>query len=530
MYKVLVVDDEDIVRKGLKKIISNMNLKISKIDEARDGKEALDIFHSNRPNIIITDIKMPNIDGLELVEIIRKFDKNIKFIILSGYGEFSYAQKAIQYGVTDYLLKPFKNEKLNDILSGIISHLDEERQQTVNKNIYIKTLSLLQEKIIKEVLNNEYKKVDISKVFSSSKIAFLKKGFLVFTFHISNGVADSDTSKNTIMQKLHFYLEDMDLSIYSFSSKYGHIMCLLNLEKATAGELMGKIRNNPGRINSDGFDKKIFIGSSQWMEDVEALPVLAAQSLKALDYRLFMWDSPLLCHSDSFQTAAQLRVPAVYYDKISTNLADNDLTDLNKSVDEMFSFILKNQNLTPDFIINTLKNLVLYVSKFFGDSFNNFHMCKDSIDDIDYLYQTSDSIMELRNKMKEMLCRIIKTDRKLYKETGDNSTIGYAIRYMEKNFNKDISLDMVANQVSMNSNYFSSLFRKKTGYSFVKYLQKLRIEKAKKLLSNPMKRNYEIAAETGFENDKYFCKVFKELTGLTPLEYREQLPRRTDMQ
>ncbi len=79
--------------------------------------------------------------------------------------------------------------------------------------------------------------------------------------------------------------------------------------------------------------------------------------------------------------------------------------------------------------------------------------------------------------MEEMLCRIIKTDRKLYKETGDNSTIGYAIRYMEKNFSKDISLDMAANQVSMNSNYFSSLFRKKTGYSFVKYLQKLKIEK-----------------------------------------------------
>jgi len=493
MYKVLVAEDDDNIRKGLVKIISKMDLPVDSIYEAMDGQEAVDIVNEFNPDIVITDIKMPLLDGLQFIEIIKSSHPHIKFVILSGYDDFSYAQRAITYNVMDYLLKPIKKDVLYKTLSRIIEKLQEEDAISRENAIKDKKIKAYQSIVLKEVLEGRYHRDSISSVIAGSDISFGKKGFMVIALY---GPESTDAGI------------DMANVCCSYATKYNHRIYLLNVNEdeleAAVNSLNDFIATRNGRI---------YAGLSSWSPDADSLPSLAEQAEKALDFRLLDNARNVFIYSKPGVPETYMSSIEVYCDKIMNAVNSGNVQELLNSADVFFDFVLKGKFATPELLKNSLNYLIMYylLPSMKDMPKNNF--------DCEAIYQASESLTEFKTQIKRFLLSLMQKSDEQDISTGSYK-VAAAIRYIKSKYNTDLSLEEVAEHVNANTSYFSHIFKKETGMCFSDFLQMVRIENSKKLLIHSHYKIFEIAEMVGFSDEKYFHKVFKKLTGYTPNQYR----------
>jgi two-component system, response regulator YesN len=515
MYKILLVEDETIIRNGLKYIISRMDLDIGDIYEASNGKEAIELYKKFLPQIIITDIKMPEMDGLEFIGRIKKLGVDPKFIILSGYNEFSYAQKAITYKVAEYLLKPIKKNILYNVLKKLILQYEDEKAST------LRNISNLHKTLLCDVLQGHYKPDEISKVLNEAGITFAESSFLVLSFYM---IPDDDFSVTDGMQYLikncisHFF----DFCFYS-RTKYMYNTLLFNLSKNDTekyDELIKALKDTLQKIHKEK-NVVMQIGISEAGTGLETLPELFRQSEAALDFKGLYYIPDVYVYSRIKRPKSNNSLPIVYFEQIYSAISKTNRNDIVLTVHKLFDYLLGISNVTPDLIIYAVKSMENFIVTADENLYAYYANLTETENSVEFLYRTSatikDFISGINKKLFLLSAHISSSDNiKAY------NPIGYAVEYIRKNYNKDLNLAIISNMVSMNSNYFSSLFKKKTGLSFVNFLQTVRVEKSKALLMEPGPKIYEIAEKVGYNDEKYYCKVFKAITGVSPNDYRQQ--------
>ena len=510
--QVLIVDDEAIVRKGIRNIIDWEKLGCRIVSEAQDGEEALVRIRSERPDIVLLDITMRGLSGIDVLKEVHqnkdKYSSQPDFLILSGYSDFSYAQSAVNFGAKGYITKPIDEDILEEKIKEIASQrksrqalqtfredLEEKSKAKSFSNFFLtgkadeeldiadtdsfRIAIISTEKI---ALEEQDKAKSIEESFEFVEhIAFFIKSMFVIIF------------KNAEMSALELYIKRFAAR---FSPKaQGSFFVLSSSEKGKEGAL--KAYNEAIKLYDllFFFKQKAFITSDIVAKDKEISCRLTQKNIQNADCR-----EMLDC-----------------IDELMAYIEIYDLQKINSLLSSKRKWLIESS-----FSENEIKKLAMAFIVDAQNALKMRHVEKelDTVAAID-LVHFLDSENYFDDVMK-ILSDFIYSLAESFSENSSNSTILKVIQYIKANYQTELRLELLGDLFNCNSAYLGKKFRAYTGVSFNTYLDIIRIEEAKKLILSSDMKIYEIATVVGYNTSDYFYLKFRKHTGLTPKEFKAQ--------
>lgn len=515
--KLLIVDDERPIRSGLERGINWSSIGIDQVFSAENGLVALDLCHKHKPELVITDIRMPGISGLELSQQILRMYSPVRIIILSGYSEFSYAQEALKLGVADYLLKPIDEAQLQTKVNLCRQAILRETMQSQLQNDYVR----FHQQKKRKLLLREGRVLRNPELTELAGYAGLRTIDRVMVACVS---LDNVTEEQRMAA-----LDYLSTALLSLEKK--QIVALYHDERSifllVPGELYSRSlsilhswQENINPMLGNQFSTSVSIAVSE-AGTLALTGIFCTQAELAIAHRLYMGSACFIRWEEvkSVAGAAEhLRLPR---EKLTT-YADMLRCDLMKEqLAECFSMFRKMPITAAEpltMFCLELKSLILSLFKSKGLSEDILLDSELSGADTLKSYVTVDGYEQWACTFCE------KTIGAVQALTGKicSREIMRATEYIQKHYHEDISLSYVAEYVGKSKNYFSTLFKQEIGISFVEYINNIRIQEACRLLLTTDRLNYEIAADVGFCNYKYFSSVFRKQMHCSPDQYRRE--------
>lgn len=506
MAGILIVDDQDIIRQGLIKILSEMDTGFTDVYECSDGEAALVMIREVNPEIILVDIMMPKLDGLQLIEKLKKFGCKARIIIISAFNDFSYAKKAINFKVDDYILKPVSKEELFKVLISAKGQIQEE-----NENIkrYMSQEKKYYSGLLYNYLTGEDVLVNIETVFSKLGFNFSLPYIKIV---LLNSEERSGEGLEEIKNSLDATLESLHRKFYSCINEFGRLLYVLNLiqekEDETDQAIISSVRGSQYKINC---------GISDVQEGIRSIRVCFGQADTALKEVIFK-GIKICRYSDIKKTPLSL-IKTAQFHKALDYFSRGQRNEMELLIGEIFQKITGNTLLSEKDIERNFLNLIHYLYVNLVDIYPD--IC--DIEEVRTKLSNSKSVFGMKMVVKDVLNETFDYIQAFNKKDYSSYAINYIVNYIRKNYQKEINLSMVSNELSMNYNYISGIFTKKTGMSFSEYLTRFRLDKSKELLKEGRFRIQEIATKCGFNDPKYYCKVFKRYFNTTPGDYKNTL-------
>ncbi|MBW4082432.1 response regulator [Paenibacillus sp. S150] len=493
MLRIVIVDDEVLIREGLARMISKESSRFLVTGTYADGKQLLDALPSRQIDVVITDIRMPHVDGLELIKRLKALQPQIRTLLMSGFVEFNYAREAIRSSAVDYLLKPINKEQLFEVLY----RLDEER------------------KLLREKEECQRSGLLLSLLHVGQPSAVLLSGLTLPQPYFSVFVLKG-SSREAVCACSDSLRQEKELLLDSLEIRNGlYVWICYSAKPLTAGEL-----NDIGehlRAGSGG--QRLHAGVSGSCSDPSKLRSAYLEARLACDAGIY---NPQPLHYITAQEhAAANPSPGNPFAPIREPLI-HDLQILNVSgvlehIHSMFSE-LELQQACPEHILRACREAEDTASKElqeFGDVYRNgkgvsleeqLAACM-SFGEIEQLFIAgfSAALGEIRTRRLELSGTAVETVK----------------RWVSANYSQHADLNMLAGMVFLTPSYLSKLFKQETGLTLTEYVIEIRIRKAKQLLKNaPDLKIHEIGAEVGYPDPAYFNKLFKKVVGVTPNEYK----------
>ena len=535
MLKVFLVEDEIIIRNGVKNNIPWEQEGFTFVGEAGDGELAWPLIKQTKPDILITDIRMPFMDGLELSGLVRKELPDTKIIILSGYSEFDYAKQAINLGVANYLLKPISGEKLLEAVKQVADIIREERAQTLlveqyrlenGENVKVEKIRLFEQIVAgtattREILDRgELLELDLAAPFYT--VLLLKLVASGESMYSSAQVMEaSDKVDEAIMKNPEFFAVERGLE--------GLAILMKSEEERQAGTQLMNLEKEIQEILTQYPEVSYFGGAGETVQRMRDIRRSYIGASKAFASRFFTG-------KNRFLTVEQIRelkpagmkdmsLKSVDASKINRKLVEDFLKsgleeETKNFVEEYFKNIGHENYESLMFCHYLIVDMNLCASHFLEsigiDSALLPAQCRDVGEFADTLQCEEGMISYVTKLFTETIRLRDKSSRNKYMEL-----ITAAQKIILENFqNNEFSMNQAAAMVNLSPGYFSTLFRQETGVSFVEHLTGIRLEKAKALLMCTNMRSSEIAYEVGYKDAHYFSYIFKKVCGCTPKEYR----------
>lgn len=536
MYKVLIVDDEHYVVTLIRHLIDWQQFGMEVVGEAADGMEALEKIHELEPEIVVVDVCMPEIDGITLIQRIRQLDQDIRFIVISGHKKFEYAKSAIQYNVEDYLLKPIDKEELETILKKLQVKLEEQRanareQQQQDRRLTETTrqlreyfMSLLAEHRIKwpeESSQSLKERYHVNFADDLYKFVLLKLD--TEEEQVSRGFVDES------LRKVVSYLGEFAGSYQGemlFSPGGSQIVCLLNYPPQRRQEVnrmpyQWKERLDPMFEKFGRIYITVVVGNefSQCQEtDAELIRTEQAMQAKVVlgcgrvySVREFRGGEEL---PEEVLTAEQVELLQLYI----SGWQEEPLRDLLRGCFRRAGELTGQQSLI-------LNQTAMQILKIFYQYLIENSLYQDSFEALEGEWNKRLGDCVSVAAMRSALINQMAAYREQYingEHPGESRVIRLAKRYIAAHYQEDLTLEKVAAEVNLSRVYFSILFKRETGGNFQRYVSQYRVEIAKELLKQAQYSINEIAERSGFQDGRYFAKVFKKHVGLAPSEYRNR--------
>lgn len=530
MYKIILVDDEEEVRKGIINKIQWNKHGFEIIGEAENGKEALEIAEKNVPDLVITDIKMPFMDGMKLAEILSERFATIKIVILTGFDEFEYAKTAIKLNVIEYILKPISSEDIIRLLINVKEKLDKEFQEKKDmkffEELYHKSLPILREKFLSSIIRGN---IDIDEIMEKEKnynISLQGEIFLISVIAIDYKQEDIEIKDKEIIifkvlnlceETINKYcsglvfIEEGNIVIFSISQEKDK---KLMLDKTT--KILEEIKQSIDKY----LKLNITIGIGTSCEDIEGVSISYKNAVAALDYRIILGNNRIIFIDD----IEPKRENEIIFDKLKERQLEGCIKtgtkeEIHSTVEEIFKVIEASRASIEDYqiyliqivttIIKISKDSDVDIQDIFGDNFNFFIE----------LYKFS-TLTEVKKWIEKIS---IKISEHIIKGREDSSKllVDKAKDYIEERYqDEEININTICSYLHISQAYFSYIFKKDTKTTFVSYLTQIRMEKAKELLRNTNLKTFVIAEKVGFSEPNYFSYCFKKNLGQSPSEYR----------
>ncbi len=516
MYKVLIVDDELNIVKGLQVLIDWDALNCRIVGTGADGREGLDLALELQPDIIITDIRMPHIDGLAMVARLREMESQARFIILSGYSSFEYAQQGIDLGVRSYVLKPVEEKDLIRCLQNVIAEIeaDRKRQETSNQ--------IMRDNALREIVGNCFDDdQEIQRMLKMLDIQLCTGQFACLVFDLSDQPREQARLTARQMAGLFKCQED---SAFRFYFRYNDQKSVLIINHPELSDptryhnLVGQIREY--LIEQGVAQTTVGVGKAQ--EDIRNLAISFEQACFALSFKIIKEPNSIIFYQDIEHTPSRLIGNAEdLVLKLKNHVQSGSPEQTRAIVDYLFNELLRQKNLTPLGIqLEFLNILLVTMRSLSGIQVNVEDIISENGVPLWKIMQY-DKIEDLKHYVTAFVDAIIRI-RMAQGSAANKNVIEEIKRYILDSGNLNLNLDDIARQFYMNPFYISQLFRKKTGETFMNYITGVRIQKAKELLLTTDRNIYEIAAAVGYENIRYFSDLFRKIEGRTPSDFRRQ--------
>lgn len=530
LYKIIIVDDEEEIRLGVRKKINWEEYGYEVVGDAENGQEALELAEKLKPDVIMTDIKMPFLDGLQLAKKVGEIIPSTKIIIFSGSDDLEYAHKAIKLNVAQYVLKPINSVELIEVLVSLKEKLDKEynekRDIEVLQNYYIDTIPVIREQYLVSALEGRITKEQWEQDAKRLGLDFLDKYLTVAIIGLDGKKSLEDnyedniglvliSIKNIIDEVLNkssnfisFPYSDKIIILCTLKEKNEIIRFINNLTEAirmfevvfltTISAGVGRIYNDVDKIRYSyksaevalNYKQILGLGKAIYIEDVEPNENINLVLEEDEENRL----------NNTIKMLGKEEISNIY-DSLFSKL-DGEIISLNKYriyIMEVMTVILKLIN-----VYNINSNDI------FGESFN-FYSYIDKLDSID--------------EIKDFLIdKSININKKIKKERVNSSRalIEKAKAYIKENYmDYNLSVEIMCANLHVSPTYFSSVFKKETDMTFVNYLTTIRLEEAINLLNTTDEKTYIIANKVGYQEANYFSYVFKKKYGIAPSRYRK---------
>ena len=463
MYSILFVDDEDEARKAIKEFTPWSDYGFETPREASNGREALEMIDDNLPDVIITDIRMPYMDGIEFIEKVRtEYSSSVDVIILSGYDEFTFAQTAMRLNVADYVLKPVSIESMKEVLKRTKERLDQDRAKVSDM------AKLLSSVAVREVIEDAVKK-------RNDIICFQYESQIVLIF-----ISDMEKSFSTLFSRQIFRTLSM------MQSEFIHY-----------------------------FSRSFYIGLGEIVTSAAMLPDSYKSAMIALNYSSIYPEQHIIDIRDveSSESISKSHTGENRSELVMA-IKFGNAEDTEKAVHPFFQGITETEN-----IQNTVLSVLTIVSEICSSYGKNIATLLDGED----LFLALSHANTL-SRAESLVTKLAIEANKAASGIRENSRIQFvenAKRIIKEKYSDPLlGLDQIAEETSVSPAYFSTTFKKETGLSFVQYLTNIRLEKAKEMLRNSDAKTYEIAEMTGFSEPNYFSFTFKKNVGVSPSQYR----------
>lgn len=542
MLKVFLVEDEYIVREGIK----NMNWEafdLSFCGEASDGELAFPLIKKERPDIVITDIRMPFMDGLELSQLTKREFPHIKIIILSGHEEFQYAKSAIQIGIEEYLLKPINREELMQAVRRVADKIEMEREQIrpvrlEDEGETAERLENAKREFFGELIDGEASMSDLLERGRTFGMELAASCYQIMLLKVWREQGSSYSGQvNEIGEKLHTYVSAKADTMIEFDrAPEGKIFLFLaedltKLEEQVQGfaRFFESLMTGYGGI---AYFASIGCAVSRLRELSHAYET----ACHAFAYRFLLEGNTVICYDEvakqsltdsghPSETGCQIgKINFANLDKtrIEAFLKGGEQEEIRIFVEEYICSAGEAGENSLIFRQYILMDMYIAASHFLeqlgaGDDY----AIREPFESPEQMEQVLCQLESTKSYIVDLFQKVMSIRDRCAKEY-DSDIVEMAKKYIKGNYsNGELSLNLVASEVNVSPNHLSAMFSQKTGNTFVRYLTDVRINKAKELLKCTNMRSNEISEKIGYKDPHYFSHLFKKHQGCTPMQYRE---------
>ena len=543
MLKIFLAEDEVVVRETIKRMIPWEELGFELVGEAADGEMALPLLIRQQPDLLITDIKMPFMDGLTLARLAKKEIPGLKVVILSGYDDFNYAKQAIGIGVEDYLLKPITKNALIERLSEIRSRYEHEKTQKEYYEKFQREMQAYEKNSSRDffeaLVGGSMDMMEVYKRAEKLGLDIVAEAYnvLIFTMDCDedfSGQRDEYSSWEAESLELLENFFAGHSSAMLFRSNIFSYGVLLKGQRETIEENTRACVDEIRKILSrqDG-RREWFLAVGQSVERLSQIQKSYHTASRAFSQR-YLYDENILYY-DEMETMEHPGVQAETED--NAYLQKVDVNALNPAILQKFlsnGLQEETENFVKDYFYAigqepmeslVFRNYVILNVRFSVISFIKGLGCDtnemESADTEEVLAESGKNMESAIAYAKKMISQAIEI-RDQNSGNKNRSILKTAVDFIDSHYmDEEISLNTVANVANVSSNHFSALFSQNMGQTFIEYLTTLRMNKAKELLRCTGMRSSEIAGEIGYKDAHYFSYLFKKTQGMTPSDYRK---------
>lgn len=529
LYSVLLVDDEEEVFQVIMKKLDWESMGFRIAGYARNGVEALEMAEELQIDVVMTDIKMPYMDGLTFCKKLKELYPRTKIIIFSGFDEFDYAREAIKVEAEEYILKPINSNELREIFERIKINLDKELDEKRNidklREYYMESLPMLQENYFISLMDGRISKDQIEKYAVDYQVDLEGPYYIVTILHISAMAADGESERmdpflmtiavKKLVEEQLFNVWDSKIFIY-----LGDILVITQLQDEDSAARFTDMMDKLCRMAKRICNARVTAGIGHLCNQLSQLPMSYQGAKNAVSYRV-LYGNTRAINIAEIDPQENVDIPweEPYIQKIFRKIKMGEEGPLRNAVEEFAAQMAVSKMSLQKYRL-LLMELVTEIFRFIG----NNHINPDDIfgEDIDIYNQVLqlESTQALREWLEE---NCMKMQRQVLYERQDTtkSFVTKAIEYVKEHYgDQDLSIEIICSYLSVSAAYFSTVFKKETGKTFINYLTDYRMDKALELLLEKGEKTYVIAEKVGYSDPNYFSYAFKKQFGRSPSKYK----------
>lgn len=544
MYKVLLVDDEEETRSGLLQEITWERHGFEIVDTAANGREAMELIERLEPDIVVTDISMPYMNGLELAEWTRKTYPLTRIVIFSGYDEFEYAKQAIGLQVDEYILKPFSAQQLLEVMDKVKERLNDEREKRENMQLlqehYRTSLPVVKELFLSSLLSRKLPLRQIEEKAAKYELDLAGEAYIVSVLHTHVLEALPGVPLRTAESSLAAS-SDLDLKLFALRNVAEEVWGRLGLGKVFlhqdqvallavgqgggAPELMERTLGGLAEMlqNIRKYLRfPVTIGVSSTLPDVAQLKQGYGEAQQALDYHNLVGSNRIICIDDvETRYVEELQFDELKEQALIRCLRVGTHEELEQLVAELFDEIEGVNAAYREYQLYMLEMMTAIMKLVKEAGLSLYEIAGYELQIYAELQQLSG--LEETRSWYMSLCEKIRHHIASRRQSSYKQLVEEAVHYTKANFHdSELSIARLCSHLHISAGYFSSLFKKEVKLTFGGYLLQLRMEAAKELLRATELKTFEIAEKVGFSDPNYFSLCFKKNVGVSAKDYRNQ--------
>lgn len=523
LYRVLLADDEEFDLQGLQRFVPWLELEMEVVAAVNSGYAALEWIQQEAIDVLVTDIRMPNMSGLELARKVLEKWSEVEIVFISGYEDFQYAKQALVLNAASYILKPVNDAELMGAIRKVKERLDQKNKRKQTELDYKHMAPLIRNQIVYDLLQGAIPADDIPQLAAQYNLPYRSE-------RIRAAIVEIDD----FSWKLRSYTEEArNQVLHSLVEKIFGLCAVHHMEHVC------KISTYRIGLIVDGEMDKCKPMFQQWLREIEqSFPltitigignaVLSLANLResftqaesTMDYKMFGGKSKVIDYSEIGETQLQDTLNfELQLDALFVSMSNYRLVRIDDEIEKLFTLVkhFRSKVTVQHFVVSVIVKLDAYLHTL---NENIYQLLDIEMKNLDILFQF-ETIGDIRSWLTRRLFEL--SERlQLKKEKGNQKLITEVIQHIEQQLHTNITLRDIANMFSLSPNHLGFLFKEKTGKSFTDYVIQLRMEKARRLLQDPKLKVYEVADMVGYRHLTYFSRQFRKEYGLSPGDYRKQ--------